>query len=312
LLIEKDENEDFVLKILVEFRSIVYKLEYYAEVVDEFFSKNDDLKVKWIEIKERNKNLSYSIGISPIDISDYLQENMYKNLDSAVITSATLAIDKSFDFNKEQMGLQKLDEVNEILVESPFNFKEQVTLCIPTDVPRHEDKNYAQNMSLYLKELLLLTNGNALILFTSYQMLNTIYSTIKKELLDGINLLVQGMEPRNQLIDRFKRTQNSVLFATDSFWEGIDVPGDSLRLLVIMKLPFKVPTDPIFVAKSEYLESQNVNSFLEYSVPLAVIKFKQGFGRLIRSKKEKGVAVVLDKRVATKHYGRYFINSLPD
>ncbi len=311
-LFEKDEDEDFVLKILVEFRSIVYKLEYYAEVVDEFFSENDDLKVRWIEIKERNKNLSYSIGISPIDVSDYLQENMYKNLDSAVITSATLAIDKNFEFSKEQMGLQKLDEVNEVLVESPFNFKEQVTLCIPIDVPEHEDKNYAQKMSLYLKELFLLTNGNALILFTSYKMLNTVYSAIKQELLDGINLLVQGMEPRNQLIDRFKRTKNSVLFATDSFWEGIDVPGDSLRLLVIMKLPFKVPTDPIFAAKSEYLKSQNINPFLEYSVPLAVIKFKQGFGRLIRSKKEKGVAVVLDKRVVTKHYGKYFINSLPD
>lgn len=312
-LIEKSEDEESSLKILVEFRSVVSKLEYYAGVMDEFFSEGDDLKVKWVDIKKRNKTLLYSIGISPINVSDYLREDMYKNLDSAVLTSATLTIDKSFEFSREQLGLQEMDKVNEFRVESPFNYKEQAMLCVPTDVPGGQNgKNYEQKIVPYLKKLLLLTNGNALILFTSYQMLNEVHSAVKKELPEGISLLVQGMEPRNKLTDKFKRTKNSVLFATDSFWEGIDVPGDSLRLLVIMKLPFKVPTEPIFEAKSEYLKSQGMNSFQEYSIPLAVIKFKQGFGRLIRSRKEKGVAVVFDKRVVTKYYGKYFINSLPD
>lgn len=311
-LIEKSEDEDTSLKILVEFRSVVSKLEYYAGVVDEFFSEGEDLKVKWVDIKKRNKTFLYSIGISPINVSDYLREDMYKNLDSAVLTSATLTIDKSFEFSREQLGLQEMDKVNEFRVESPFNYKEQAMLCVPTDVPGPDGRNYEQKITPYLKQLLLLTKGNALILFTSYQMLNEVYAAVKKELPEDISLLVQGTEPRNKLIDRFKRTKNSVLFATDSFWEGIDVPGDSLRLLVIMKLPFKVPTEPIFEAKNEYLESQGKNSFMEHSLPLAVIKFKQGFGRLIRSRKEKGVAVVFDRRVVTMKYGKYFINSLPD
>ena len=124
--------------------------------------------------------------------------------------------------------------------------------------------------------------------------------------------MVQGAEPRDKLINKFKKINNSALFATDSFWEGIDITGDSLKLVVIMRLPFKVPTDPIVEARTEHLENQGINSFLAYSVPHAVLKFKQGFGRLIRSKTDKGVVVVMDKRIVTKSYGKHFLNSLPD
>ena len=312
-MIEQSEDKTEILKILVEFRSIVNKLHYYTEVIDAFFSERDDLNVKWIDFKTRNENFFSTVGVSPIDISDHLKKKLYKNLDMAILTSATLAIDKSFEFNKSQMGLDELTSVNELLVSSPFNFKEQALLCIPTDVPEPYAKDYSQKISQYLKELLLITNGSALLLFTSYELLNTVHSNLKEELLNtDMNVLIQGTEPRNKLINKFKRIKNSVLFATDSFWEGIDVTGDSLKLVVIMRLPFKVPTNPIFEARAEYLENQGINSFLEYFVPHAVIRFKQGFGRLIRSKTDKGVVVVLDKRIVTKSYGRYFLNSLPD
>jgi len=307
------EDEPETLKLLVEFRSIANKLDYYTEVIDAFFSVYEDLNVKWVDLKTRNESFFSTIGISPIDISDHLKKKLYKNLDTAVLTSATLAIDKSFEFNKSQLGLDELNRVNELMVSSPFNFKEQSLLCIPTDVPELHSEDYLEKISLYLKELLFITSGNALILFTSYDLLNRVHTIIKEELINShINVLIQGAEPRDKLINKFKELRNSALFATDSFWEGIDVAGDSLKLVVIMRLPFKVPTDPIFEARTEYLDNQGINSFLEYSVPHAVIKFKQGFGRLIRSKSDRGVVVVLDKRIINKSYGKYFISSLPD
>ena len=312
-IIEQSEDEPGILKVLVEFRSVVNKLNYYGEVIEAFFSESDDLNVKWVDLKAKNENFYSKIGISPIDISDHLKKKLYKNLDTAVLTSATMAIDKSFEFNKNQLGLDELDRVSELLVSSPFNFSEQALLCIPTDVPELYEGDYTNKISSYLKELLLLTNGNALLLFTSYELLNGTHAVLREQLSESdINILIQGTEPRDKLINRFKKNKNSVLFATDSFWEGIDITGDSLKLVVIMRLPFKVPTDPIVEARTEYLENQGINSFLEYSVPHAVIKFKQGFGRLIRSKTDKGVVVVLDKRIVTKRYGKHFLNSLPD
>ena len=157
------------------------------------------------------------------------------------------------------------------------------------------------------------SGGNALILFTSYNTLNGVSEAITEELAkEGIEVLKQGTLPRDKLLNKFRNSFNSALLATDSFWEGVDIVGDALKLVVIMRLPFKVPTDQIIEARAEYLEKQGINSFLDYSVPMAVIKFKQGFGRLIRTKSDKGAVVVLDKRICTKSYGRYFINSLPE
>jgi ATP-dependent DNA helicase DinG len=228
------------------------------------------------------------------------------------MTSATLAVKKSFDFIKSGLGLEDSERVNEVILPSPFNYREQAFLAIPTDIPEPMKKEYSERLSPIIFEAIRISRGNALILFTSYSLLETVYKKIQKELSEfGIISLKQGSLPRARLLDKFKVEDNSVLFATDSFWEGVDVPGEALRLVIITRLPFKVPTDPIIEARVEHMEKQGINSFLEYTVPVAVLKFKQGFGRLIRTNNDKGSVLVLDRRIISKYYGRYFLDSLP-
>ncbi len=228
------------------------------------------------------------------------------------MTSATLAVKKSFNFLKSGLGLEENERVSEFILPSPFNYKEQALLAIPTDIPEPVERGYSEKLPPIIMEAVKASRGNALILFTSYSLLDAVYKKIGEELGEiGIIPLKQGSLPRARLLDRFRVEDNSVLFATDSFWEGVDVPGDALRLVVITRLPFRVPTEPIIEARVEHMESQGINSFVEYTIPVAVLKFKQGFGRLIRTKTDRGAVLVLDKRIITKHYGKFFLDSLP-
>jgi len=309
------QNEEMpqIIKLLIEFRSVYSKMEYYLEGINSFFKQKDDQNVKWVEVRIRNGNIFISLGISPIDISNQLKQKLYSNTKTVVMTSATLAVENSFEFQKSQLGLENNSRTREQKVLSPFNYKKQVVLGMPVNIPEHHSSNYIEVVSKILQEVIEISGGRALILFTSYNTLNSVTNAINDGLLEsGIEVLKQGTLPRDKLLDKFRNSMNAVLLATDSFWEGVDIIGDALKLVVIMRLPFKVPTDPIIEARADYLEKMGINSFLNYSVPMAVIKFKQGFGRLIRSKNDRGVVLVLDKRINTKSYGKYFINSLPN
>jgi ATP-dependent DNA helicase DinG len=307
------EVESDIAKLIVEFKGVGNKLDYYSDVISTFLSTEDDGFVRWVEGRMGRGGILSGLGLSPLDISPTLKERLYSKCDTVVMTSATMAVNKSFQFLKTGLGLEDEQRVQELILPSPFNYEEQLLLTIPNDIPEPGNAGYADAISDLITKAVKASNGNALILFTSYTLLETVYKNIYGELeSEGILTLKQGAFPRGRLLDKFRIEDNSVLFATDSFWEGVDVPGDALKLVIISRLPFRVPTEPIIEARVEYMESQGLNSFMDYSVPVAVLKFKQGFGRLIRTRTDKGAVLVLDKRVISKFYGKFFLKSLPD
>jgi len=307
------EAESDIAKLIVEFRGVSNKLDYYSDVISTFLSAEDDGFVRWVEGRMGRGGILCGLGLSPLDISPTLKERLYSKCDTVVMTSATMAVNKNFSFLKAGLGLEDEQRVDELILPSPFDYEEQLLLTIPDDIPEPGNPGYAEAISGLIRDSVMASRGNALILFTSYIMLETVYKNIHGKLEDkGILTLKQGAFPRARLLDKFRIEDNSVLFATDSFWEGVDVPGDALKLVIITRLPFRVPTDPIIEARVEYMENQGLNSFTDYSVPVAVLKFKQGFGRLIRTRTDKGAVLVLDKRLISKFYGKYFLNSLPD
>jgi ATP-dependent DNA helicase DinG len=311
-LLDYEDENDFA-KLIVEFRGVANKLDYYSDVIATFLSQEDDGYVRWVEGRMGRGAVVSGLGLSPLDISQPLRERLYSRCDTVVMTSATMAVRKDFEFIKSGLGLMDEGRVSELILPSPFDYKEQLLLAIPTDMPEPGTREYSDTISPLILEAVKTSRGNALILFTSYSLLENVYRRVYEELeSSGIHTLKQGALPRARLLDKFRVEDGSVLFATDSFWEGVDVPGNALRLVVITRLPFRVPTEPIIEARVEYMESMGVNSFTEYSVPVAVLKFKQGFGRLIRTRSDKGIVLVLDKRIISKFYGRYFLDSLPD
>lgn len=306
------EIEPEVARVLVEFRGIAGKLDLYSDVIRSFLDSGEDGYVRWIEGRMGRGAIVSGVGLSPIEVSSELKEKLYSKSRTVVMTSATLAVKKSFDFLKSGLGLEDDERVNEIILPSSFDYEKQALIAIPTDIPEPVQRGYSEGISPIIFDAVKASHGNALILFTSYSLLEKIYNGIKEELSElGIMPLKQGSLPRARLLDKFKMENNSVLFATDSFWEGVDVPGESLQLVIITRLPFRVPTEPIIEARVENMESQGINSFIEYTVPTAVLKFKQGFGRLIRTKTDRGAVLVLDKRIISKNYGKYFLDSLP-
>lgn len=307
------EGENDFARLIVEFRGVANKLDYYSDVISTFLSAEDDGYVRWVEGRAGRGAIVSGLGLSPLDISQQLKERLYSRCDTVVMTSATMAVRKEFEFIKSGLGLFDEPRVSELILPSPFDYKEQLLLSIPTDVPEPGTKEYSRVITPLILDAVKASRGNALILFTSYSLLDSVYRQIHGELeSSGILTLKQGALPRGRLLDRFRLEDGSVLFATDSFWEGVDVPGSALRLVVITRLPFRVPTEPIIEARVEHMESMGINSFTDYSVPVAVLKFKQGFGRLIRTRSDRGVVLVLDRRIISKFYGRYFLDSLPE
>ncbi|MEQ9617942.1 MAG: helicase C-terminal domain-containing protein [Deltaproteobacteria bacterium] len=307
------ESENDIAKLMVEFRGASNKLDYYSDVISTFLSPEDDGHVRWVEGREGRGGVISGLGLSPLDISQPLKERLYSKCGTVVMTSATMSVRKDFRFIKSGLGLEDDERVSELILPSPFNYEKQLLLAVPNDIPEPGAMRYSQAIAPLIAQAVRASDGNALILFTSYSLLETVYKDIYRELeSDDILTLRQGAMPRARLLEKFRIVDRSVLFATDSFWEGVDVPGNALRLVIIARLPFRVPTEPIIEARVEHMESQGLNSFIEYSVPVAVLKFKQGFGRLIRTRSDIGAVLVLDKRIISKFYGRYFLESLPD
>jgi DNA polymerase-3 subunit epsilon/ATP-dependent DNA helicase DinG len=239
-------------------------------------------------------------------VSVLLNQYIYGNLRSVIMTSATMTIDGSFDFIAEHLGLQNAKVLD---LGSPFDHERSTLVFVPEDMPEPNDPRYGSTMIDILAETLVSTHGRALVLFTSHRALREARNALK-EPLEAHNIVVLGQgidgSTRN-LIERLRTEQGTVVFGTSSFWEGVDVVGDALSVLIITKFPFAVPSDPIFEARSELYD----NPFMELSLPLAVLKFKQGFGRLIRTTHDRGICVILDKRAISKRYGSTFIQSLP-
>lgn len=260
--------------------------------------------VYWLSIGARNQEIA--LHSAPLHVGPLLEQNLFFKLETLVLTSATLRTANSFNYIRERL---ELGDAEQLAVDSPFDYASSTLLCLPTDIPEPGQPQYQNIVSKATADLCLATEGRALILFTSHSQLRATYRAITRPL-EEANIVVygQGLDgSRRQLLERFKGNPRSVLLGTRSFWEGIDVVGPALSCLVIVRLPFSVPTDPVFAARSRSFE----DPFGQYAVPEAVLRFRQGFGRLIRSCTDRGVVVVLDRRVLSKSYGASFLDSLP-
>lgn len=275
---------------------------------------DDENTVYWVEASERSDTSCLLIA-APLRVSERLYEDLFSKMRSVVLTSATLAVGTKFGYVVGRLGLNKLEpgRLKTFRIGSPFDYKDQALVCVPSSFPSPKADNFQEAVTNIIQGLVLTTRRSTLVLFTSYGMLNRTYDDLERPLGQlGISVLAQGISgPRTQILDRFRSLPGSVLLGTDSFWEGIDVPGEALEMVVLVKLPFAVPSDPVVEAQIEQLDLAGRNSFLEYLVPDAVIKFRQGFGRLIRSAEDRGTVVVLDQRVITARYGSLFLESLP-
>lgn len=271
--------------------------------------------VYWVESGfNRYGKQKVKLMAAPIDIGPAMRENLFNVTDCCVLTSATLAVGKqSFDFFRNRVGLTQSEELQ---LGSPFNFNEQARLILVTNMTspaEHRDTHERQCIEA-IKQYVARTDGRAFVLFTSYEFLNRAVRDLTPWLSEkNYGLYVQGGgTSRTQLLEKFKSNPRGVLFGTDSFWQGVDVQGDALQNVIITKLPFSVPDQPLLQARLDAIRKSGGNPFNDYQLPEAIIKFKQGFGRLIRSKTDTGIVVVLDPRVKTKYYGRIFLGSLPD
>ncbi len=243
---------------------------------------------------------------SPIDVSGLLRERLFERVETVVLTSATLAVGGTFDFLKRRLGVQ---HVKETILDSHFDFARQALLYTPLHLPDPRQPDFAPHAADEVVEILKATRGRAFVLFTSHQQMRDVYERVRRHL--RYPMLLQGTAPRTALLDRFRSTPHAVLFATSSFWQGVDVQGPQLSAVIIDRLPFAVPTDPVIAARIRQINEDGGNAFNEYQIPQAVIALKQGFGRLIRSENDHGVLALLDPRIVKKHYGKVFFESLP-
>jgi ATP-dependent DNA helicase DinG len=243
---------------------------------------------------------------TPIDVSQILRQTLFEQVETAVLTSATLAVNGTFDYIRERLGIVN---ARELVVASHFDYESQALLYVPPDLPDPREPGFAERAATRIRQVLEITRGRAFCLFTSHAQMNQVHDRLLGELEYAV--LLQGTAPKNALLEQFRATPNAVLFATASFWQGVDVQGDQLSCVIIDRLPFAVPNDPITAARIRAIDEAGGNAFMQYQVPSAVISLKQGFGRLIRSLHDRGLLVLLDNRILKKRYGRVFLNSLP-
>jgi ATP-dependent DNA helicase DinG len=318
---ENLDEEQAIDPAVWEIKTIVRRLEGTAEICDAFCKyKKYENDVLWIERHRSSRGSSSPSSWAvftrtPIDLAPKLKESVFAPNKTVVCVSATLAIDEDFRYWAKACGIDSLS--NRTLFSgcfpSPFPYSSAVLLAAPTDAPLPDEEGFQNFVDRAAGSLTAVAGGSALVLFTSYQSLTSAHLAAKDELLSlGIRCLKQGDDDRTRLLQDFVSDTKACLFATDSFWEGVDAPGDTLRMVIICRLPFRTPGDPVFEARREAVQKRGGNPFLELSLPQAVMKFKQGFGRLMRRSADHGVVVVLDGRLLKKNYGRLFLQSLPE
>ena len=298
---------------LVDLKGVQGRLETACENL-RFFVAREEGFCRWFELRKGAKGTVLKLCTSPLEVAESIKSVILDKFRTVVVTSATLAVGERFDYLKNRTGLSLVESarVTELLLASPFDYAHQAFVGIPADMPEPTTAGFEQALKEYLLKGLTISQGRAFVLFTSYDLLSRVYNHLAEPLKrGGLTPMRQGDINRHLLLSQFKKAHNAVLFGTDSFWEGVDVKGRALELVVITRLPFRVPTEPILEARAEHIAARGGDPFMEYTVPQAVIKFKQGFGRLIRSRDDRGAVLILDSRVLSKNYGRYFIRSLP-
>ena len=266
------------------------------------FESNEKNYVYWYE--RRNKGVF--LTATPIDVSQILRERLFEAFDSVILTSATLTVGGRFDYIRQRLGI---DHAKERTLAPEFDYPRQALLYLPRKMPDVRDAGFASKAADEIVQLLEHSQGRAFCLFTSYFQMNELFERVHSRV--SFPVLLQGTAPRSALLERFKNTESAVLFATASFWQGVDVPGEQLSCVIVDRLPFAVPSDPIVAARVQALQEDGRNAFAEFQVPQAVLSLKQGFGRLIRSKSDRGVLALLDTRIQRMAYGKIFVESLP-
>jgi ATP-dependent DNA helicase DinG len=259
--------------------------------------------VYWIERRGRGVILQ----ATPIDVSGLLAERLFDSLDSVILTSATLAVGGSFDFVRKRLGVRN---PRTLIVEGSFDYQRQALLYVPQFLPEVRSPQFTEAAANEILALLRISQGRAFVLFTSYHQMQQIHERVAYDL--DFPVLLQGSAPRSALLEEFRRTPHAVLFATSAFWQGVDVQGEQLSCVIIDKLPFAAPSDPVVDARIRALREEGGNPFYDYQIPQAAIALKQGFGRLIRSRSDRGVLALLDSRITKQRYGQVFFDSLPD
>jgi ATP-dependent DNA helicase DinG len=264
---------------------------------------DDERYVYWIERRGRGVFLQ----ATPIDVAELLSDRLFNQIDTVILTSATLAVNGKFDFMRSRLGIS---DARELVVPGHFDWPEQVLFYVPPRLPDPRSPLFVKAAAEEILGLLHHTRGRAFVLFTSHHQMRAVHDIVSFAL--QYPVLLQGSAPNSALLDEFRATDNCVLFGTSSFWQGVDVPGEQLSCVIIDKLPFAVPTDPIVDARIRSLRKDGKDPFFEYQVPRAVLSLKQGFGRLIRNRKDRGLLALLDNRIVKQRYGTIFFNSLPE
>lgn len=297
-----------------EVKTMINRITELKQGLDLFLRQLREDDVYWIERSRYRENVT--LRSSPVDVSDILGEELFEPIHASVLTSATLTTTSDsdpFGYIRERLGL---DEARTLHLGHPFDYRHQVLLRLVTDLtsPSRDSEAFTDDVARWLAKEFEDSPGRSFVLFTSYRMLNDVADTLRDSLEErGVNLLVQGGElSRRKMLEVFRKDQPAVIFGADAFWEGVDVRGDDLSHVIITKLPFPNPADPLVEATSERLEKEGKNPFIEYFIPEAVLSLKQGFGRLIRSRNDTGEITILDSRVVNKRYGHFFLDALPD
>src|SRR6202140_4032931 len=267
------------------------------------FESSEGNYVYWFE--RRNKGVF--VAATPIDVSALLRERLFEPFETIILTSAPLAVEGGFNFLKQRLGI---DMASERVLPSEFDFGDQALFYVPATLPDVRDAAFPERAAQEIVRLLEISRGRAFCLFTSYSQMNDLYERVRTRV--RFPLLIQGSAPRSALLEKFRTTDSAVLFATSSFWQGVDVRGEQLSCVIVDRLPFAVPSDPIVAASVKALQDDGRNPFAEYQVPEAVLALKQGFGRLIRARTDRGVLALLDNRIQRMQYGKIFLESLPD
>ena len=285
--------------------------ERLRDELDMIIRQSDPDYVYWVEISTRGRTARILLNATPANVNQMLEDHLFTTKSSVVMTSATLSTNRNFAYFKKRIGI---NECRELLVHSPFDFKKQVQIHIPRDMPDPNSSEFVPAVIRKIRHYLKLTHGKAFVLFTSYKMMDEVYDAVAPYLeAIGLDTFKQGGElSRTDMLQAFREDTDSVLFGTSSFWEGVDVRGEALSNVIITRLPFEVPTHPVMEARVKQIKESGGNEFFEFSLPESILRLKQGFGRLIRTQTDEGIVVILDRRIKTRNYGKQFLDSLPD